>query len=164
MLDAVAIAAQSLVGAALGGGRRAAGARPSPARSTGYGLVLGCGFGVLFAALAGVLPRVFTDGRRGARGGAGGVVVLRRDAAGRRGGVRPRRRAARRRATPRTCAPRPSLAAVARVPAADWASLAFGWGLVGIWSGLTAFVLMRLAAVLLRVRSGRWAVTGAVRA
>ena len=45
-----------------------------------------------------------------------------------------------------------------------WLSLAFGWGLMGIWSGLTAFVVIRLVAVLLRVRSGRWAVTGAVRA
>jgi Na+-driven multidrug efflux pump len=43
-----------------------------------------------------------------------------------------------------------------------WASLVFGWGLVGIWSGLTAFMLLRLVAVALRVRSGRWAVTGAV--
>ena len=44
-----------------------------------------------------------------------------------------------------------------------WASLVFGWGLVGIWTGLTVFMLLRLAAVLLRVRSGRWAVAGAVR-
>ncbi len=28
-----------------------------------------------------------------------------------------------------------------------WASLAFGWGLAGIWSGLTAFMLVRLVAV-----------------
>jgi Na+-driven multidrug efflux pump len=44
-----------------------------------------------------------------------------------------------------------------------WASLAFGWGLAGIWSGLLALVLIRLAAVALRVRSDRWAVAGAVR-
>jgi Na+-driven multidrug efflux pump len=43
-----------------------------------------------------------------------------------------------------------------------WASLVFGWGLVGIWAGLAALVAIRLAAVLLRVRSGRWAVAGAV--
>ena len=29
-----------------------------------------------------------------------------------------------------------------------WASLAFGWGLAGIWSGLAAFMLIRLLAVL----------------
>ena len=28
-----------------------------------------------------------------------------------------------------------------------WASLAFGWGLAGIWSGLAAFMLVRLVAV-----------------
>ena len=44
-----------------------------------------------------------------------------------------------------------------------WASLAFDWGLVGIWTGLLLFVVLRLVAVLLRVRSGRWAVAGAVR-
>ncbi|MGD9531039.1 MAG: MATE family efflux transporter, partial [Pseudonocardia sp.] len=60
VLDAVAIAAQSLVGAALGGGD------PRRARSVAwqvgaYGLVLGIGFGALFAALAGVLPAVFTS-------------------------------------------------------------------------------------------------------
>jgi Na+-driven multidrug efflux pump len=46
---------------------------------------------------------------------------------------------------------------------AIWASLAFGWGLAGIWSGLVAFMLIRLVAVGLRARSDRWAVTGAVR-
>ena len=44
-----------------------------------------------------------------------------------------------------------------------WASLAFGWGLAGIWSGLTAFMVIRLAAVGLRARGDRWIVTGAVR-
>ena len=41
-----------------------------------------------------------------------------------------------------------------------WISLALGWGLVGIWTGLALFMLVRLAAVGLRSRSGRWAVTG----
>jgi len=59
---AVAIAAQSLVGASLGsaGSGGAARARGLAAQVTRYGLVLGCGFGVLFAALIGVLPQVFT--------------------------------------------------------------------------------------------------------
>ena len=55
------------------------------------------------------------------------------------------------------------LAAVVGFLPLIWASLAFGWGLAGIWSGLAAFMLVRLVAVLLRVRGGRWAVTGAVR-
>jgi Na+-driven multidrug efflux pump len=42
-----------------------------------------------------------------------------------------------------------------------WLSLAFGWGLVGIWTGLTLLLLFRLISLLWRVRSGRWAVIGA---
>ncbi|MDN5934005.1 MAG: MATE family efflux transporter, partial [Pseudonocardia sp.] len=45
-----------------------------------------------------------------------------------------------------------------------WASLLFGWGLAGIWTGLSVFMVLRLAAVGLRARSGKWVVTGAVRA
>jgi Na+-driven multidrug efflux pump len=56
------------------------------------------------------------------------------------------------------------LAAVAAFLPLVWASLVFGWGLAGIWTGLAGFMLVRLAAVALRARSGRWAVTGAVRA
>jgi Na+-driven multidrug efflux pump len=44
-----------------------------------------------------------------------------------------------------------------------WLSMFFGWGLAGIWTGLAAFMVIRLIAVLLRARSGRWAVVGAVR-
>jgi Na+-driven multidrug efflux pump len=45
-----------------------------------------------------------------------------------------------------------------------WASLGFGWGLTGIWAGLSVFMVFRLAAVVARWRSGRWAVVGSVRA
>jgi Na+-driven multidrug efflux pump len=41
-----------------------------------------------------------------------------------------------------------------------WLSLAFGWGLAGIWSGLTMFIVLRLIFVGWRTVSGRWAVTG----
>jgi putative MATE family efflux protein len=162
VLDAVAIAAQSLVGAALGGGevRRARGL----ARQVGaYGLVLGTGFGVLFAALAGVLPRVFTTDAAvltavpaawwffaGMQPVAGvvfaldGVLLGAGDAAYLRTWT--------------------LVAAAAGFLPLTWASLVLGWGLVGIWSGLSALVLIRLVAVLLRMRSGRWAVAGAVRA
>jgi Na+-driven multidrug efflux pump len=44
-----------------------------------------------------------------------------------------------------------------------WLSLAFDWGLPGIWTGLAAFMVLRFAAVVSRTRSGRWAVVGAVR-
>jgi putative MATE family efflux protein len=162
VLDAVAIAAQSLVGAALGAGdvQRARGLARQVA---GYGLVLGAGFGVLFGALAPVLPRAFTTDPAvlavvpaawwffaGMQPVAGvvfaldGVLLGAGDAAYLRTWT--------------------LVAAAAGFLPLTWASLAFGWGLVGIWTGLTAFVVIRLAAVLLRVRSGRWAVAGAVRA
>jgi putative MATE family efflux protein len=162
VLDAVAIAAQSLVGAALGAGdvRRA---RALARQVGGYGLVLGAGFAVLFSALSGVLPRVFTTDPAvlaavpvawwfftGMQPIAGvvfaldGVLLGAGDAAYLRTWT--------------------LVAAGAGFLPLTWAALVFGWGLAGIWSGLTALVLIRLAAVTLRVRSGRWAVAGAVRA
>jgi putative MATE family efflux protein len=162
VLDAVAIAAQSLVGAALGSGdgRRAR----TLARQVGvYGFVLGSAFGVLFAVLAGVLPRVFTGdpavlaaipaawwffaGMQPLTGvvfALDGVLLGAGDAAYLRTWT--------------------LVAAAAGFLPLIWASLAFGWGLVGIWTGLSAFVVIRLVAVLLRMRSGHWAVVGAVRA
>jgi putative MATE family efflux protein len=162
VLDAIAIAAQSLVGAALGSGdvRRA---RALARQVAVYGLVLGSGFGVLFAGLAGVLPRLFTGdpavlaaipaawwffaGMQPLTGtvfALDGVLLGAGDAAYLRTWT--------------------LVAAAAGFLPLTWASLVFGWGLVGVWTGLTAFVVIRLVAVLLRVRSGRWAVTGAVRA
>ena len=41
-----------------------------------------------------------------------------------------------------------------------WLSLAFGWGLLGIWSGLSMFMVLRLVFVGWRVFSGRWLVSG----
>ena len=42
-----------------------------------------------------------------------------------------------------------------------WLSLAFGWGLLGIWSGLSTFMVLRLAFVGWRAFSGHWLVPGA---
>ncbi|MFE3618046.1 MATE family efflux transporter, partial [Streptomyces anulatus] len=42
-----------------------------------------------------------------------------------------------------------------------WLSLIFDWGVAGIWSGLVAFMLLRLIAVVARAKSGRWARVGA---
>ncbi|MGI8814721.1 MAG: MATE family efflux transporter [Pseudonocardia sp.] len=160
VLDSLAIAAQSLVGSALGAGEAGA-ARALAWRVTRYGLVLGCGFAVLFAALVGVLPRVFTADPSvlalvpsawwffvGLQPVAGVVFAL--DGvllgAGDAGFLRTSTLAA---------------AMLGFLPLI-WASLGFGWGLVGIWTGLAAFMIIRLVAVLIRTRSGAWAVPGAV--
>jgi len=60
VLDAIAIAAQVLVGRMLGSGD-GAGARAAALRTIGWSLVAGCLFGVLLLALAGTLPRAFTS-------------------------------------------------------------------------------------------------------
>jgi Na+-driven multidrug efflux pump len=46
---------------------------------------------------------------------------------------------------------------------AIWIAYALDWGLSGIWAGLTLFVVVRGVALLLRLRTGGWAVVGAVR-
>ena len=37
-----------------------------------------------------------------------------------------------------------------------WLSLAFDWGLAGIWTGLVVFMVIRMLTVVWRIRSGRW--------
>jgi Na+-driven multidrug efflux pump len=41
-----------------------------------------------------------------------------------------------------------------------WLSLVFGWGLLGIWSGLSTFMVLRMMFVGWRAFSGRWLVSG----
>lgn len=161
VLDSVAIAAQSLVGAALGAGssRQAHGVA---ARITRYGLLLGCGLCVLFAALSQLLPWAFTSDADvlaeiphawwffvGMQPIAGivfaldGVLIGAGDAAFLRTAT--------------------LLAAGIGFLPLIWLSLALHWGLLGIWAGLSTFMLLRLIAVVGRWRSGRWAVVGVQR-
>ena len=44
-----------------------------------------------------------------------------------------------------------------------WLALIFGWGLFGIWSGLTTFMALRLVFAGWRTLSGRWLVSGTSR-
>jgi putative MATE family efflux protein len=163
VLDAVAIAAQALVGAALGSPDRGAQrAKALAGQVTRYGLVLGVGFGALFATLHGVLPPVFTPDATvlaavpvawwfftamqpiaGVVFALDGVLLGAGDAAFLRTST--------------------IASAVLGFLPLTWASLAFGWGLAGIWSGLAAMMLIRFVTVAVRARSGHWAVTGAVR-
>lgn len=161
LLDSLAIAAQSLVGAALGAGRRAE-ARGLSGQITGYGLGFGVLLGGLFAALSGVLPLLFTSDPAvlgeipkawwvfvalqpvagvvfaldGVLLGAGDAVYLRTTTL---------------------------LSAVCGFLPVVWLAYALGWGLTGIWAALATLMLFRLIAVVARDRSGRWAVTGVVR-
>ncbi|WP_431898408.1 MATE family efflux transporter [Nonomuraea sp. bgisy101] len=161
VLDALAVAAQALVGAALGA-RDGVQARRLAWQVTGCGLVFGGLLGVLFAALAGILPHAFTTDAAvlaemphawwffvalqpigGVVFTLDGVLLGAGDAAYLRSGT--------------------MCAAVLGFLPVVWASLSFHWGLVGIWSGLSVFLLVRMITVLARLRSGRWVVLGAVR-
>ncbi len=161
VLDSLAIAAQSLVGAALGAADEPR-ARGLARQVSGYGLVFGVGLGVVFAALFPVLPHVFTSDAAvlgevphawwffvalqpvaGVVFALDGVLLGAGDAAFLRTATI-------------------AAAAIGFLPFV-WLSFAFDWGLAGIWTGLSAFMLVRLGTVFGRVRSGRWAVPGAVR-
>jgi putative MATE family efflux protein len=161
VLDSVAIAAQSLVGAALGAGSSRQ-ARGIAGQITRYGLIFGCVLGVVFAAVSQVLPHVFTSDTAvlgeiphawwffvalqpiaGVVFALDGVLLGAGDAAFLRNAT--------------------LLSAGLGFLPLIWASLGFGWGLAGIWTGLSLFMVFRLIAVVMRWRSGHWAVVGAVK-
>ncbi|GAC58512.1 hypothetical protein GOHSU_42_00040 [Gordonia hirsuta DSM 44140 = NBRC 16056] len=154
LLDSLAIAAQQLVGAALGA-RALTAAREDARRATILSVLLSGVVALVFAAGFTVIPRIFTDDAQilaaaripwwflvamlpvagvvfaldGVLLGAGDVAFLRTATlAGALGGFLP----------------------------LIWLSLVFGWGLAGIWTGLLVFMLARLSALVWRVRSGAW--------
>jgi putative MATE family efflux protein len=162
VLDAYAIAAQTLVGQALGAGR------PADARATArlvsyWGLGTGIAVGGLLLALRPVLPALFTGdpavlaqaglvwwflaGMQPLAGvvfaldgvlmGAGDVGYLRTVTIG---------------------------SAVLGFLPLSLLSSPFGWGLAGVWTGLTLFIVLRLAGVLARVAGSRWLTAPAVAA
>ena len=158
LLDSLAIAAQQLVGAALGAGTLAV-ARSDAGRAVRGSLAVSGLLAVLFAVGVSVIPRIFTDdpdileatrtpwwflvamlpiagivfALDGILLGAGDVAFLRTATlAGALGGFLP----------------------------LIWMSLLFDWGLAGIWAGLLVFMLARLGATAWRVRSGKWLTTG----
>ncbi|GAA4591771.1 putative MATE family efflux protein [Actinoplanes octamycinicus] len=160
-LDAVAIAAQSLVGAALGAGD-ADQARDVARRVTIAGGVAAVVFAALVGAGASVIPALFTDDRSvldqaavvwpwfvallpfagvvyaldGVLIGAGDVAYLRTTTI---------------------------LAALLGFLPMIWLAYALDLGLGGVWAGLALFTLVRLIATVSRWRSPRWAVVGATR-
>jgi putative MATE family efflux protein len=159
VLDAIAIAAQVLVGRMLGAGD-ARGARDAARRMIGWSLVVGLAFAALLLAGSRAIPRVFTDDPRvlaqaremwplfalmqpaaavvfaldGILIGAGDTRYLKWSMLG---------------------------AAAVYVPVCLLA-LRFDWGIVGVWGGLVGLMGVRLLTLGARFRTERWAVTGAV--
>ncbi|MGN9776758.1 MATE family efflux transporter [Micromonospora sp. H33] len=161
VLDALAIAAQALVGAALGAGD-AAEARGLARRIALLGGVCGVAFAVLIAAGAGVVPGWFSSDPQVrdqamlawpwfvAMQPLAGVVFALDGVLIGAGDVRYLRNLT-------------IVAALGGFLPAIWLAYGLDLGLGGIWAGLTLFVVLRLVALLLRLRSGGWAVVGAVR-
>ena len=162
VLDAVAIAGQVIVGRALGAGN-AGEARSAARRMIEWAVAAGAAFAVVMLALIDVVPHAFTSDPQvvdrakeiwplfalmqplnGAVFALDGILIGAGDTRFLMWGM---------------------LAASlgAFVPIA-LASLAFDLGIVGVWVGLVSLIVVRLITCGLRFRSGRWAVTGAVRA
>ena len=158
VLDSLAIAAQSLVGAALGGGHTAH-ARAVAWRVTIFSLVAAAVLASIFAVGASVIPSLFTDDRSVldeigvpwwflvAQLPIAGIVFALDGVLLGAGDARFMRNA--------TLA-----SALLGFLPLIWLSLVFGWGLFGIWSGLTTFMVLRLVFVGWRALSGRWVVAG----
>ncbi|MGE2734038.1 MATE family efflux transporter [Mycolicibacterium vaccae] len=160
VLDSLAIAAQSLVGAALGAGQLVH-AKSVAWRVTIFSAVAAAVLAAVFAVGASVLPGVFTDDRSvldeiavpwwflvaqlpiaGVVFAVDGVLLGAGDAKFMRNATL-------------------ASALLGFLPLV-WLSLAYGWGLLGIWAGLSTFMVLRLIFVGWRVLSGRWLVPGTV--
>lgn len=158
VLDSLAIAAQSLVGAALGAGQLAH-AKSVAWRVTVFSALAGVVLAVVFAVGASVLPPVFTNDESvlAAIGVPWWFLVAQLPVAGivfaldgvllGAGDAKFMRNAT-------------LISALIGFLPLIWLSLAFGWGLLGIWSGLSTFMVLRLVFVGWRAFSGRWLVPG----
>lgn len=158
ILDSFAIAAQSLVGAALGGGDAAA-ARRTAARVARYGLYAGVGTGIVLAAGWDLIPAVFTssDAVRhqahqlwpllaGMQPAAGVLFALDGVLLG-AGDVRFMRTLT-------------VLSALGVFVPLTLAALHWHWGIAGVWGGLTGFILARLIGMAVRSTGTRWMIVG----
>jgi putative MATE family efflux protein len=157
VLDALAIAAQVMVGRMLGAGDAAA-ARAAAGRMIAWSVALGAAFGVVLLALGDVVPRLFTGDDavveraheiwwlfaammpvNGAVFALDGILIGAGDTRFLMWGM--------------------LAAAAVYVPVALFA-LANDWGIVGVWAGLAGLIAVRLATCGLRFAGDRWARTG----
>jgi len=159
VLDAVAIAAQVMVGRMLGAGD-GAGARAASVRMIGWSALLGAGFGAVLLGLGDAIPRLFTSDEavvaeareiwwlfallmplNGAVFALDGILIGAGDTRFLMWGM--------------------LAAAAVYIPIALLA-LDQGWGIVGVWFGLAALIVIRLATCGGRFLSERWVLTGAL--
>jgi putative MATE family efflux protein len=159
VLDAIAIAGQVIVGRTLGAGDAEA-AYAAARRMIEWAVAAGAVFGLVLLALTDVLPRAFTSDEavierakeiwllfalmqpaNGAVFALDGILIGAGDTRFLMFGM---------------------LAAALGVfvPVA-LLSLAFGWGIVGVWAGLLGLIAVRLVTCAWRFSSRRWALVGA---
>ncbi|HET9875656.1 MAG TPA: MATE family efflux transporter [Mycobacterium sp.] len=158
VLDSLAIAAQALVGAALGASR-VEHAKSVARRVTVFSAVAAGALAAGFAVGASALPKLFTDDRSvlAVSGVPWWFLVAQLPVAGIVFALDGVLLGAGDAAFMRTATVASAL--VGFLPL-TWLSLVFGWGLAGVWSGLTAFMVLRLIFVGTRAVSGRWTATG----
>ena len=157
VLDAVAIAGQVIVGRLLGAGDAEA-AFASAARMIGWSVLVGLAFAVVLAPLSHVVPRLFTSDPAVLAQAAklwpffaamqpigGAVFALDGILIG---------------ASDTRYLMWSMLAAGAVFVAIAALALAFGWGIVGVWVGLDALMVARLALLAARFTRRRWLVVG----
>ena len=154
VLDALAIAAQVMVGRMLGAGD-AAGARAAAGRMIAWSVALGAAFGVVLLALGDSIPRLFTGDDavveqaheiwwlfaalmplNGAVFALDGILIGAGDTRFLMWGM--------------------LAAAAVYVPVALLA-LANDWGILGVWFGLAGLIAVRLATCGARFAADRWA-------
>jgi putative MATE family efflux protein len=158
VLDALAIAAQVMVGRMLGA-HDARGARAASVRIIGWSVVVGAGFAVVLLALGDLVPKAFTSDpavieqarkvwplfaammpANGAVFALDGILIGASDTRFLMWGM---------------------LASAAVYVPVALAALAFDWGIVGVWCGLLGLIAMRLVTCGVRFAGSRWALTGA---
>jgi putative MATE family efflux protein len=158
LLDSFAIAAQSLVGAALGGSDPVT-ARAMAWQVARWGTYAGVVLGVLYAAGWALIPELFSSSAAvqhqahvlwpwfaammpaaglvfaldGVLIGAGDVAFLRTVTL---------------------------IAGVLAFAPINIAALYWHWGIGGVWAGLSAFILVRMVGMVARTRGDRWVVLG----
>lgn len=159
VLDAVAIAAQVIVGRALGAGR-AAHARAAATRMIWWSVAFGALLGAVMAALGGIVPQAFTDDPEviertrqvwwlfalmqpaaGAVFALDGILIGAGDS--------------------RFLMWSMLAAAVGVFVPIALLSLELGWGIVGVWCGIVALIAARLVLTLARFTRDGWARQGA---
>jgi putative MATE family efflux protein len=157
ILDALAIAGQVIVGRTLGAGD-ADGAYAAAVRMIWWSVVVGLVFALLLAPLSDVLPRAFTSDPRVLHQAAllwpflaamqplGGAVFALDGILIGAGDTRFLMWS--------------MLAASALFILLAALSLAYGWGVIGVWAALDVLIAARLALLLPRFLSRRWAVVG----